>query len=262
MTRVITLAFLLLSLITSQVIAQTEKRYVNQSLYWLRYTNRIEFNKHVSLFSEIENRRYFSRENKEVLNSDLQNTFLLRTILHSKLVAGWTAGLGLAYFRQSSNDPSSVNYLAVPEWRPFVEMLNQQALASRFRLNQRFRYEERFFRKTSSDRRALAQGYINSARFRILLEGDWTLVKTDEGPGTLRLKISDEVMLNIGKRIIRNTFDQNRLSASLHFQVTKAIALEGGYIKWIQELPDGVNYYNRDIFRLSLHHGISLAPKE
>jgi hypothetical protein len=262
MKRLLPLLFIFFIFGAKVGVAQTQKNYIRQSQYWLRYTNRLDFNKHVNLFSEIENRRFFPVEDKSLLNSDLQSTFLIRSVLQSKLGAGWSAGVGLAYFLHGNSDPRTSNYLVIPEWRPFAEMLNQQQLGSRFRLNQRFRYEERFFRKTTSDRQALAQGYTNNARFRYLFEADWTLVKTDDGPGTLKLKVSDEVMLNIGKRIIRNTFDQNRLSASLHFQVTKALAMEAGYIKWIQELPDGVNYYNRDILRISLHQAISLAGKE
>src|SRR5687767_2469939 len=107
MKRFLPVLFTIIFCASLDGVAQSRKNYLHQSQYWLRYTNRLEFNKHVSVFSETENRRFFPIEGKSMLLSDLQNSFLIRSILYGKLGEGWTAGVGLAYFLLGNPDPAS-----------------------------------------------------------------------------------------------------------------------------------------------------------
>ena len=68
-------------------------------------------------------------------------------------------------------------------------------------------------------------------------------------------------MLNLGARIVLNTFDQNRFQADLAFGITKLLSVELGYVNWFQQRYTGTDYYNRDILRFAVVHKIDLSHK-
>jgi hypothetical protein len=82
------------------------------------------------------------------------------------------------------------------------------------------------------------------------------LLRVDESDKII-LKIKDEVMLNIGNQIVKNTFDQNRIYLALNYVVTPKIAFEVGYMNWFQQQKNGTDYYDRNIIRFSIFHIIS-----
>jgi hypothetical protein len=59
--------------------------------------------------------------------------------------------------------------------------------------------------------------------------------------------VSDEIMINGGNKIIKNTFDQNRVYAAVQVGVSPVVALELGYLNSFQEKAR-VDYFNRDRF--------------
>jgi hypothetical protein len=65
-------------------------------------------------------------------------------------------------------------------------------------------------------------------------------------------------MINAGRNIIKNTFDQNRIYGAFQYGINKNIALELGYLKSFQKRASGVDYFDRDIIRFTFFHKISL----
>ena len=65
-------------------------------------------------------------------------------------------------------------------------------------------------------------------------------------------------MVNVGRKIVKNTFDQNRIYGALNYSFKPSFSIELGYMNWYQQRSNGVDFYNRNIFRLSLFHQISL----
>jgi hypothetical protein len=117
--------------------------------------------------------------------------------------------------------------------------------------------EERFFRQVD-EHGNLLEGYDFNFRFRYQLQAEVGLINKETKKGALSLKVFDEIHLNFGKQIVRNTFDQNRIGGSLAYGLTKNIELEGGYFNWFQQRSSGDEYYNRNIIRFTLHHYLSL----
>ncbi len=74
--------------------------------------------------------------------------------------------------------------------------------------------------------------------------------------------VYDEIMINGGKNIVKNTFDQNRIYGALQYGVNKNIALELGYLNSFQQRPSGVDYFDRDIIRFTFYHKINLQKKK
>jgi hypothetical protein len=69
-------------------------------------------------------------------------------------------------------------------------------------------------------------------------------------------------MINFGKNIVFNTFDQNRLSAGFYFNLNEFFDLEVGYSHWYQQRSNGQSFDNRHILRLALSHTIDLSIKD
>jgi hypothetical protein len=74
--------------------------------------------------------------------------------------------------------------------------------------------------------------------------------------------VYDELMINGGKNVLKNTFDQNRIYAALHYGINKNIALELGYLNSFQQRSSGIDYFNRDIIRFTFFHKINLYKAE
>lgn len=68
----------------------------------------------------------------------------------------------------------------------------------------------------------------------------------------------EELLINAGKMIVKNTFDQNRLYAGLQWGLNPNVAFEMGYLNSFQQRANGEDYFDRDIIRLSFIHKLKL----
>jgi hypothetical protein len=68
-------------------------------------------------------------------------------------------------------------------------------------------------------------------------------------------------MFNFSKNRIKNTFDQNRSYTAIHYGLNKNLALELGYLNSFQRRASGVDFFDRDIIRLSIFHKIKRFKK-
>jgi hypothetical protein len=230
---------------------QGAKIIVPQQLYWTRYYSQIDLSPKYELHTEVDSRRFFSPHR--------QHQAVFRTHLHYKFGSGWDVGAGLVRFYQFPQDPRASNRLVVPEWRFFAE-INQRSAIWKVQIRQRHRLEDRYFRRVVDG--ALASGYRTNYRFRYQLQAEYPLVqKEGQRKGNLTLKVSDEIMFNFGREIVRNSFDQNRIYLALHYQLLESLATEVGYVNWFQQQPTGDNYVDRDILRLTVYHRVGLKKK-
>jgi len=69
------------------------------------------------------------------------------------------------------------------------------------------------------------------------------------------------LMLNFGKKVTYNIFDQNRVGVALQYAPIKQIGIEVGYINWFQQRASGDKFFDRNIFRLGIVHHIHLKQK-
>lgn len=146
--------------------------------------------------------------------------------------------------------------IAQPEHRPWQQvqwfMRGQKA-----RLMQWVRLEERFRRKILNDSE-LADGYNFNWRIRYNFAFFIPITKKRFEPGGLQFLVNDEMMLNFGKNITYNVFDQNRLFAGLVFQVNKHAQLHAGYMNLYQQLSSGNSFKNQHTIRVFYFHNFDL----
>ena len=238
-------AFLFFILTSTIATAQTKKNINNQNLLWTRYYNQFELNPKWSIHSEFDNRVF--------LDSIVQNLFVVRVQGRRKISEQVELGAGLVYFSVATQDPEVNLGFNIPEYRSQQDV-TWKINWNKIELNQRFQIEERFFQ--NSDWQGLTSGTTFFWRFRYRLQGEYTFWKNEKQ--FLKAIVYDEIMINAGKNVVYNTFDQNRIYASLQYGISSSVALELGYMNSFQQRATRVDYFDRNIIRLSVFHKLKI----
>lgn len=234
-------------LLLFSLVLSAQKNVTNQSLYWLRYYNQLTLNSKLVLHNEIEDRRFFE--------NNRQHHLIIHSRLHYKFLPNTDAALGFTYSLQSPQEPNATTNLVIPEKRIVQEFNLNNPLSKRLIFQQRLRLEERFFHKNNG--KELYEGYDFNFRFRYRLQVSYLISKT-EAKNTTTLKISDELMVNAGKTIVYNQFDQNRIYIGIEKGLGKGVSAELGYMHWYQQRASGKQFFDRDIIRFTFNHKIKL----
>lgn len=245
--RILKLFIFLISIYATN--AQTRKNIDHQSILWTRYYNQLILNHTWSIHTEFDNRVF--------LKPFEQNLYVFRIQGRYKINEKLEAGIGYTYFSVSTQVPEQTFNFEIPENRGQQDITWKEKVKG-ITINQRFQVEERFIR--NSNNKELIDGTTFFWRFRYRIQGDFILWKKKNQ--FLKTIIFDEVMFNAGKNIVYNTFDQNRIYAALHYNINQSLALELGYLKSFQQRINGIDYFNRDIIRLSIFHKINCIKKD
>ena len=225
----------------------TAKKITTRPVAWYGYINSLQLSPKWTLTTDIGERNY--------IDNGKQAQFLIRSKVNYVLGQNWDAGIGFAYFETKTFDPASTSTLGVPELRPFQEFNNKQKF-NKITLSHRYRIEERYFKKTASDK--LIDGYNFNFRFRYMFTFEYNLYKSKDNKKSFGIKAGDEIMVNAGKNIVNNMFDQNRLFAAVNYQPVNNLSFEIGYMNSFQEKSSGTQFNNANIYRLSIFHKIKL----
>ncbi|MFM7838838.1 MAG: DUF2490 domain-containing protein [Chitinophagaceae bacterium] len=153
---------------------------------------------------------------------------------------------GYAYVHNYPVAPHSS--VSRPEHRPW-QMILWNTKFPTLQLQQNLRLEERFRRKILNEK-TLAPGYNFNFRVRYAFQLLIPLSDKPGTPGSSSFVFSDEVHINLGKEIIYNYFDQNRLFAGMSFQLTNTDQLQMGYTNIFLQLPAGNRFRNIHGIRL------------
>lgn len=227
------------------------KNTADQSLVWYGYFMSLHFHPKWYWQTELQERH--------PINPTAQHQFLVRSHVHRYLGGGWETSVGMCTFWQDPNDPVIKDRLTVLELRPHVEFALKQKLKY-LTFDYRYRAEARFFQNTDKDRTKLEDAFgFGNFRFRYRLQASVPIWKIDS-ERTLKFKVSDEVHVNAGNKIVKNVFEQNRVYAGLAVDVFSNVVFDLGYLNWFQQRPTG-EFYNRHILRFTLFYSIHLPAK-
>lgn len=228
--------------------AQTEKNVDHQSLIWTRYYNQLTISKKWAIHTEFDNRSF--------TNPVKHNLYVARIQGRYKLNEQFETGAGFAYFLVSTQDPNiDLNY-ELPEYRAQQDISWKQNI-NKIKILQRFQIEERFIQ--NANKLEMLSGTTFYWRFRYRIQGTYEIWKKDNL--SFKAIIYDELMVNAGEKIIKNTFDQNRIYGAMQVDINKNTTLELGYLNSFQQRSNGIDYFNRDIIRFSFYQKINLCKK-
>ncbi|QQR97559.1 MAG: DUF2490 domain-containing protein [Sphingobacteriales bacterium] len=229
------------------------KNKTNQSLVWLRYNAQIQLPKKFLLKAETEERFFMTKNIK-------QHQFIYRISVDKQFPKNWNIGLGFVNFWASSNNELSNTNLVAPEWRTQLEISNQQKISDKFSIQHRYRAESRFIHNTNKEYTALESGYKHTFRFRYQIALTYIPFKKEEKE--LRLSVFDEILINAGKNIQNNIFDQNRVGVAVRYNFNKMFGLEMSYFNWLQQRANGTDFYNRQILRCTFYNNFTINKKD
>ncbi len=207
----------------SSSYSQKQTQHVQQ--VWLGYFNQTRVSERWGIWTDLHLRT------REEFVSNL-STAIARFGLtyyandHLKFTAGYAY---INYF-PADNHPS----VSQTEHRPW-QQVQWNTNAKRSRLMQWIRVEERYRRKIVNEQ--LAEGYTFNFRTRYNLALTLPLGKHAFAPNTLSLAFNNEVHVNMGKQIVNNYFDQNRLFGGLIYHLNPHAQLQAGYMNVFQQLP-------------------------
>ncbi|WMJ72190.1 DUF2490 domain-containing protein [Cytophagaceae bacterium ABcell3] len=249
--KLLTVGILLLQALCGQVFGQNNgfnRQQIHQDLYWLRYHNRIFLSDKWEWQAHADDRRHFY--------PNVRHHFLFRAQPFFHISENVSLSQGFVYAMQHPHEPMNLSELAVPELRPFQEVVVKNDLGE-WQIRHRYRLEERFFRRADDER--LLAGYNFNWRVRYQLQLQRRLFKLNQSRG-VHFRIAEEVMINMGRNVEYNVFDQSRFSAAFFVNLSDHFDLELGYSHWYQQLRDGESFFNRNIYRMTLYHNIDLRP--
>lgn len=215
---------------------------IKDNMLWLGYYSTINLNPKWSVNSDLQ-----FRTRNEIKN---YSQALIRTDVSRKLSDKFTATLGLAHFRFFITNTRTRG-----EWRPWQEFKLQDELGN-FKVTHRIRIEERYNEVVENN---INTGrYLFNFRFRYRIDLKFDLSKNKENAKKIVGIIGNEVMINAGKEIIYNYFDQNRTYAGLNFELNNSISFQIQYMHFWQQASNGYQLNSTNVLRFNIFHTINL----
>jgi hypothetical protein len=223
-----------------------QQRYDHLNQLWFGYYSNVKLSQRWAVNSDFQGR-----------TTDWYNEWsqvLVRSGLAYKFNDKFALTVGFAdflYFEKGNKATRN-------EYRPWQELAVSDHYNA-WKITHRFRYEQRFFQHIVNDE--LSGGYTSNHRFRYKLDFQRTIWKKENSETSLALQFSNELMINAGKSIVYNYFDQNRTAASLLFTANKNFTLQLQYMNIIQQLSNGTTINQANVIRINIYHTISVSKQ-
>ncbi len=237
----------LLLVMGQQAFSQT-KEFETEEQTWFGYFNQTRFTNKSGMWVDLHLRLTGNFVDQPAITiARAGYTYYVND--HVKL----TAGYAFATRYSTTGGPN------IPEHRPW-QQIQWVEKKNWFTMMQWIRLEERFRRKVEAGE--LIDDYSFNYRIRynmaftIPLKGKQVVAKTPF------LFANNEVMINFGKEIVNNYFDQDRAFVGFGYQFTSQLNAQLGYMHVFQQLPAGNEYLKINAIRLFVFHNLDFRKKE
>lgn len=234
-----------LALLVAFSKAQQKYEHVNQ--LWFGYYSSVKINSRFSVNSDFQGRTTnWNRQWLQVLG---------RTGLAYKFNDKFTFTLGFADFVYFG----AGNKVTRNEYRPWGEVAMSDLFNS-WKISHRIRIEHRNFDPVVND--ALTGKISSNYRFRYKLEFQRLIWTKPDSERSLHLQLSNEIMVNAGKTIVYNYFDQNRTAVSLLYTLNRSFSFQLQYMNIFQQLSIGTTFDQINVIRFTIYHTINFRKND
>lgn len=241
----LSVTLLFINILPNHSLAQS-KTVNDVSQSWTSLNSIIRFSKHWGMIADAHLRRtnFLADPNFYFLRTGVQYWVNEHLML--------TAGIGKMWVAPTT-----------PNWEHFAEenRIYQQVLLTnkmgKIGMVQRIRNEQRWIEKITNDQ--FTGDYKFSNRIRYLLAFNIPIFKNPLYPS---LSLSDELMVQFGKEIIYNTFDQNRLFLGIRQPISKTLNFDFGYMLGYQQKATGYQYDRIHTLRCFFYYTPDLRKKK
>lgn len=122
------------------------------------------------------------------------------------------------------------------------------------------RLEQRFNQKVVNDVKTGDYAYTFRVRYNFSF---FVPLKGKElAPKTPFVALMNEVFVNLGKNVVYNTFDQNRLFVGFGYQFNKHLNAQLGYMNVYQQEAAGNSYFSTHTIRFFVFHSLDLRKSD
>ncbi len=240
MKRVIIL-LLVLQFYSARLFAQAAQKDITRNTHtWISINSNLFISRQWFIMADIH-----LREN----NFFASNSFLFGRI-----------GMGYQFNSALSVAAGYGNLLAAPalaggntradEHRIF-QQIQLSAGYKKIKILQRLRNEQRWQPIVLNDQNTGKKKFSNRVRYLLNLS-----IPIFKNPRLPQLVIADEILLQFGKEIVYNTFDQNRLFIGIKQKISNSLGFDAGYMHVFQQKSNGNSYNQNDTYRLFFYYNL------
>ncbi|QTY27162.1 DUF2490 domain-containing protein [Flavobacterium sp. CS20] len=219
-------------------LSAQQKNVETQNLLWTRYLLNFHVSEKWTPFFDVEERMY--------MFPFRQHHFLPSIGANYKLSDNVSFTVAMMYFELTlPQNPNADFTESQQELRPQVAVNYRHKLDSKFSFLSRLKLEWRY-KKPPDD----SSYNFTNYRLRMRLGLAYNINEK------FTANLLEEIHINIGDKIVRNVFDQNRLSAGLNYKINDKFQIETGYMNWFQQKSTGDDFYSRNIVYFTLRHNL------
>lgn len=209
---------LCVTVLLSLSLGKAQQKTVQNNQIWIGYMTSTKISEHYSLWNDA----HYVPESFAIIR-----TGVTRSIFNN---GGITAGYAFLKLPVSPH-----TRLVRTEHRPWAQIQLTTPLASGWSASQRIRYDARFRQHIEDGE--LSDGYNFNHRIRFLFSIRKNIGKSTSSGVQPYIAFSNETLLNFGKEITYNTFDQNRASLSFGIQKNQVQYQVGFMNRFVQTGP-------------------------
>lgn len=229
---------LILVVLMSLKLSAQEKNVESQNLLWTRYLLKFQVNEKWVPFFDIEERMY--------MFPFRQHHLLPSVGANYKLDDNFSLTAAMMYFELTLPQNPYADFTEIQaELRPQIAVNFKHSINSKWIFLSRFKTEWRYIKRPDKN-----SFRFRNYRFRMRMGLKY---KINEN---FTANLLEEILFNVGENIVRNIFDQNRLSAGLNYKINNKFQLETGYLYWFQQQASGSDFFSRNIVYFTLKHNL------
>ena len=137
------------------------------------------------------------------------------------------------------------------EHRIYQQIVYNSAYKNKVNVLHRLRNEQRWQDIIENDKKTGNKKFSN--RVRYLLSTSLQIFKS---PNLPQLVLADELLVQFGKDVLYNTFDQNRIFIGIKQKITNNLSFDAGYMQVFQQKSTGINYMQSNTARLFFYYTV------
>ncbi len=226
-------------LFSTQLIAQLKpKQVTNHPQTWVGINSVLRFSKHwgMAVDANYRTNQFFASEFYTIARAGI-NYWLNDNVT-------FTAG-----YAHQWTDPTTKGWHTIANEDRLYQQVIIASKVGRVSLTNRLRNEERWQEKIVADTNAHEKIFTDRVRYQLT-----TVIPLTKKSYLPSLVLSDELLVQMGKTIVYNIFDQNRAFIGLRESFSKSLSFDVGYMIIDQEKSSGYQYDRDHIFRLFFHY--------
>jgi hypothetical protein len=238
-------AWILFSCFCFSFTANAQKQINHQSLFWLASVNNIRFNEHWGFTADFHYRTFDFMSHPY--------TYIARGLANYYFSENLTGGIGYGHMWNGAftTDPHPFS-----NENRITEQVQLSSKKGKFSISNRWRLEQRWQQKIVNNEKTDDYRFTN--RFRYAINFIYAPFINKMLPSFTNY---DELMVQFGKEVVYNTFDQVRISFGIRQTITSKLNVDLNYMYVYQQQFSANQYVQGNALRLYINYSVGWKKK-